>query len=172
MTDAQITSLEDLDNISSDFVNLVRDIRMFMRDYPELNVLVKGEESTDKFIAQAILSMLSDFAGTPPPLGWFDLSTLVNNHFMGALCREGSISFLLKSLILLMQRNLLPFSDGGISVNLEHKLNTLITLQRQYEHAWETAKVEKKKQMNIASIMGTSNPGTEYSLIASWSMLR
>lgn len=172
MAESQVQGLEHLDGVSDEFKDMVRDVRMFMRDYPSLNRLVKDEEHTDRFIAQAILSMLSDFAGTPPPLGWFSLTNLINNEYMWAICREGVISFLLKSLILLMQRNALPFNDGGLSVDLSRKTQELIALQRQYEASWENKKVAKKKQMNIAMTMGAASPGSEYALISSWATLR
>ena len=36
-------------------------IRAYLRDFPELNRLIKGEETSDRMIAWAVLDVLDDF---------------------------------------------------------------------------------------------------------------
>jgi hypothetical protein len=120
------------------FVSIVR---AFMRDYPELNRLIQGVEHSDRMIAWAILDALNDF-NTTPPLTSFPLKTFPSKHI---LLRGTAIS-LLESLGMLMTRNQLTFSDGGIQVGISDKSGLLMSWITLFTNKYE----EKKKQLKIA----------------------
>ena len=44
----------------------VNQVRMYLRDFPELNRLVDGYESSDRMLAWAVIDALDDFNNTPP----------------------------------------------------------------------------------------------------------
>src|SRR5690554_6677296 len=97
----------------------VQAVRLFMRDFTELNQLVQGEESSDRMILWATYDFLSDFNGTPP----FTAHTLGSLHerHLHSFSVRGTVISLLQSLILIYTRNHINFSDGGISVSINDK---------------------------------------------------
>lgn len=116
-------------------------VRMFLRDYPELNRLIKGEENSNRIIAWAILDALDDF-NTTPPMTSFQLS----NFPSVSLLTRGTVISVLESLGQLMTRNQLTFSDGGIQVGISDKTPLLMQWISLFTNKYE----EKKKQLKIA----------------------
>jgi hypothetical protein len=98
-------------------IQYVHTVRLFTRDYPELNRLIEGYESNDRLIAWAILDALDLISNTPP---WTGRYTVENFPFPHLLIRMATIN-LLESVGILMTRNHLPFSDGGIQVGISSK---------------------------------------------------
>lgn len=116
-------------------------IRAFMRDYPELNRLITGEEHSDRLIAWAILDALDDF-NTTPPITQIQLNRFPSRHIL----LRGAVISLLESLGMLMTRNQLTFSDGGIQVGISDKTGLLMNWITMFTNKYE----EKKKQLKIA----------------------
>lgn len=111
----QVSGLGD-DTIRSEVIarlDLVRRIRAKMRDYPQLNQLVEGEENDDQCILDAIEEVLSRVNETPPAVGFF-LAQNVPLYLM----MDGAIAILLESAAFLYIRNELGgWSSGGLSVS-------------------------------------------------------
>lgn len=121
---------------------MVSTVRMYLRDYPELNRLVQGEEHSNRLIAWAIVDAIDDFNASPPHIGPFGLSNFPSR----SLLIRGTVINLLESLGLLMTRNHLTFSDGGIQAGVSDKTpliqSWIALLTNRYE--------EKKRQIKIA----------------------
>ena len=155
--------------IPESFWNFIQDVRAYLRDYPEVNRLVSGMENSDKFIARQILLMLDEFAGTPPPLGYFDLESLIGSpYYWKHGCLLGTLAHILRSVLILANRNTLNFSDGNISVALEGRLPVLQSLEAQIRAEWRQALMQKKISMNISGSAGLGGAPSEYSLINAW----
>jgi hypothetical protein len=151
------------------FNSFVQTVRLFMRDHPQLNRLVKGQEHSDRMIAWAIMDFLSDFASTPPPLGYFTLEQLFARHYQ-AFALRGTVVALLQSLSMLQTRNHLQFSDGGISVAVSDKTPALQSIWRDFQSKYEQEKTQKKVTLNIEQIMSTTSGGvpSEYTFVNGW----
>ena len=54
-------STTELPSSSKTMAELVSMMRMYLRDYPHLNRLIDGEETSDRMIAWAILDAIQDF---------------------------------------------------------------------------------------------------------------
>jgi hypothetical protein len=80
-----------------------------MRDFEALNRLVKGEESSDRWIAFAVLDALDDWNTTPPLLYHDSIESHPSTH----LLILGTIISLLESVTILNMRNYLVYNDGG-----------------------------------------------------------
>lgn len=119
-------------------------VRMFMRDYPELNRLIKGEEHSDRLIAWAVIDALEDFNTTPPMTG-YGLSSFPSKH----LLLRGTIISLLESVGLLMTRNHLTFSDGGIQVGVSDKTPLIQSWIQLFTNKYEQKKQQLKVALNI-----------------------
>lgn len=140
----------------------IESVRLFMRDFSELNLLTRGEESTDRMIVWATGDFLSDFNGTPPFTG-YALDELVARNLQ-ALCVRGTVITLLQSVMLLHARNYLPFSDGGLSVSINDKAPIIQSMLQLFQAAYEQNKRQAKTALNIEQIMdmGPSSVHSDY----------
>lgn len=164
----QLQGLDGIPGVSDTFNSFIQTVRLFMRDHPQLNRLIKGEESSDRMVAWGILDFLSDFAGTPPDLGYFTLDQLMERH-MQSFAVRGTACALLQSVGILMTRNQLSFSDGGISVGVNDKAPQLMAWIRDMQAKYEQQKVQIKVSMNISQILGSfSGQHTEYFFVNGW----
>jgi len=165
---AQLQGLSGIPGVSDIFNSFIQTVRFFMRDHPQLNRLIKGEESSDRMIAWAILDFLSDFAGTPPSLGYYSLDQLFNMHYQSFALR-GTVVSLLQSVGILQTRNFLQFSDGGINVNASDKGPMWMQWIRDFQGKYEQEKVARKVSLNIAQLLGTfTGSHSEYFFVNGW----
>ena len=134
----------------------VQSVRLFMRDYPELNRLTKGEESSDRMIVWAIIHTVDDFNSTPPLIGvsWEEIPK--------SILLYGVVATLLDSVIMLSTRNHLAYSDGGINVNLD-KSGLLMQLRQMVNGTYEQKKDRYKIALNISR--GFGNVSSEYWIV-------
>ena len=117
-------------------------IRAFMRDHAELNRLIVGQEHSDRLIAWAVIDAMEDF-NTTPPMTSFQL----NNFPSKSLLRIGTVINLLESVGLLMTRNHLSFSDGGVTTGgLSDKTPLIQSWIQLFTNKYE----EKKQKLKIA----------------------
>jgi hypothetical protein len=165
---AELQGLSGIPGVSENFNSFIQTVRLFTRDHPALNRLIKGEESSDRMIAWAILDFLSDFAGTPPNLGYYTLDDMLELHYQSFALR-GTCVALLQSVGMLQTRNQLQFSDGGISVGVSDKTPMLMGWIRDFQSKYEQEKVQRKVSLNIASLLGSfSGSHSELFFVNGW----
>jgi hypothetical protein len=160
-------ALEAIEGLSPVVRQHTQVVRMFMRDFAELNLLVKGEESSDRMIAWATFDFLSDFNGTPPFTG-VGLDYIYARGWQSFALR-GTVVTLLQSLMILYGRNHLPFSDGGISINMNDKAPLIMQFLSFMQSAYEQNKRNIKTTMNIEQLLSPDSTGlfSDYSRLAS-----
>lgn len=147
---------------SVEFCQFVATIRLYLRDFPELNRLVAGEESSDRMIAWAVIDAIEDFNGTPPMIGTYTFSDLLSQG-QASLLRKGAVVNLLTSVGILQTRNHLAFSDGGLNVAISDKTPLLQSWIQLFQQQWETGKQRVKVAWNIEALLGgPSGAHTEY----------
>lgn len=149
-----IQGLPGVSQTTKDFVQLVR---LFLRDFPELNRLIAGVESTDRQIAWAVMDALADFNGTPhfTELTLDDLLAL-NQHNL--ILRMTVIS-VIESVGMLQTRNHINYSNGGITVGVNDKTPLLMQWLQYFKATTDQMKQRVKVAINIGSILGSSNSG-------------
>ena len=125
-------------------------VRAWIRDYPELNRLIEGEESSKRSIATAILDAVEDFNLSSP------LAAVgVDNFPSISLLKIGAAKFLLESLTFLQARNHLTYSDGqGVQVNESDKAPIYLNMIDRLNTEWERKKEKLIVRMNISGVMG------------------
>lgn len=128
-----------------------------MRDFAPLNLLIRGEESSDRMIAWATVDFLSDFNGTPP-FSAYSLDDLFSLNLQN-LCVRGTVIGLLQSLMIFYARNHLPFSDGGLSVSINDKAPIIQSMLSMFQSAYEQNKRMVKTALNIEGIMDAQPSG-------------
>jgi hypothetical protein len=142
----------------------VQMVRLYLRDFEELNRLVAGEESTDRMIAWAVLDALSNFNGTPhfTTLSLDDLLALNQQH----LILRMTVEALIESVGMLQTRNHINYSDGGINVGVNDKTPLLMNWLQYFRAYTEQLKQRVKVTININGILGPTNVGIHSELWA------
>lgn len=134
---------------------LVREVRRHMRDFPQLNTLIDGEESDDSDILCEINAILDDLQTRPPPIGpiWVKDAPRM-------LLIDGVVSRLLQSAALLLARNDLSFSSGNLTVQMPQVQMYLSMAQQRwmdYQQRAQAWKVARNAQDAVSSISGVSS---------------
>jgi len=154
--------LEGIQGISPEMKYMVQSVRDFMRDFPELNRLIDGEESNDRLIIWSIIDAVDDFNGTPP-ITYYSLANLLSLQ-QGSLLRSMSTAHLLTSVGLLQTRNHINYSAGGTTVGINDKTPLLFQWINMLKSFTEQRKMQVKVGLNISSLFG--EPGVHSELWA------
>lgn len=153
-------SLQGIPGITDNTREFIHMVRGHMRDYPELNRLVRGVESTDRQIAWAIVDAVSEFNGTPHFTG-YSLDRLLEKGQYSLMLRLTIIS-LIESVALLQTRNHLNYSDGGISVGVNDKTPMLMNWLQLYKGETQQKLQRVKVAMNIEDVLGEPGVHSEF----------
>jgi hypothetical protein len=129
--------------------SFVSQVRAFLRDYAELNRLIKGEESSNRQIVWAVMDALDDFNSTPP-FTIFGLSDFPSK----SLLIRATVCSLLESIGLLQTRNHINFTDGGLSVGINDKTPFIQSWLQIFRNGYEDKKLKIKVAYNIESAWG------------------
>lgn len=140
----------------TDFIGMVR---LYLRDYAELNRLIQGVENSDRLIAWAVVDALDDYNTTPP----FTSFGMINFPSKSLLLR-GTVISLLESVGLLQTRNHLTFSDGGIQVGVSDKAPMIQSWISLLSNKYEEKKMRQKIAINIENGWG-GGVSSEYSWV-------
>ena len=151
---AELVGIPGMSATTQGFVSLVRG---YMRDFPELNRLVAGQESTDRQIAWAILDAVSDFNGTPH-FTQYTLEDLLAYSQHALILRMTTVA-LIESVGLLQTRNHLNYVNGGFNVGVNDKTPLLMQWLQYFRSTTDQMKQRVKVAMNISSILDSSNHG-------------
>lgn len=151
---------------SAAFKGHVQSVRMFMRDFAQLNLLIGGEESSDRMIAWSTFDFLSDFNGTPHFTN-YSLEDLFARNLQHLAIR-GTVITLLQSVGMLYARNRLPFSDGGISADMNDKAPMIQAWLQLFQAAYEQQKRQVKVALNIETLLdgGPSGVHSDYYVLS------
>jgi len=142
----------------------VQSVRLFMRDFAELNLLIRGEESSDRMIAWATMDFLSDFNGTPPFSG-YSLDDLFARN-LHSMAIRGTVISLMQSLMIIYARNNLPFSDGGLTVSINDKAPIIQSMLGLLQSSYEQQKRMVKTAVNIEGILDHQPSGVHSDYLA------
>lgn len=140
---------------------IVAMIRLFLRDFPELNRLIAGEETSDRMIAWAVVDIIADYNGTPPFIG----NASIQNFPNLSMLKDGAISQILESVAILQTRNQMQYSDGGISVSVSDKAPMLIQFAQMFRNRYEQQKIRTKSSLNVEYAFEGGGVESEYFVI-------
>ena len=120
-------------------------LRLFLNDTPELNRLIRRQESTAEKLDLAILLAIDDYNITMPPLGNSNIGTFPSIW----LLIYGATIQVLRSAGLLQSRNDLAYSSGGVSVRLWDKTQNYQSWIMQFVQEYENKKKNFKISLNV-----------------------
>jgi len=135
-------------------------LRLFLNDTPELNRLIRREESTDTDLDLAIDLAIDDYNITAPLLGASGLATFPSLY----LLIYGATIQVLRSKGILQSRNELAYSSGGVSVRIFDKTQLYQSWIAQFVAEYERKKQNFKISANINSSLA-SGVISEYSIL-------
>lgn len=150
-------ALQGIEGTTENFRSFVQMVRLYLRDFPELNRLIAGEETSDRMIAWCVLDALSNFNGTPP-ITTYSLDDLLARGQQHLMLRI-TVECVIESVGLLQTRNHINYSDGGINVGVNDKTPLLMNWLQYFRAYTEQLKKQVKVAFNINSILGPSNVG-------------
>lgn len=134
-------------------------VRAKLRDYPELNRLIEGRETSDREIAFAIMETIDDFNTTPPLIESCTLESFPST----SLLIRGTIVNVIESVGLLQTRNQMSYSDGqGVQVSVSDKAPMLLQWISLFTNQYEQKKVKLKKALNLQGALNGSAVSSEY----------
>ncbi len=134
------------DKTLRDWVAYVRD---YMRDYPELNRLVDGEETSDRMIAFALMFTVDKFNLVPPLIGSFGITAIP-----AYIVLKGTTIHIMESIGLLQTRNQLDYSAGGVSVAHSNKTPLDQSWIQMFNSEWHQLVKAFKVATNIEESYG------------------
>lgn len=144
------------------FADFVPEVRAYIRDFPELNRLISGEESSSRMIEYCAHLAIDEF-NTMPPLTTYGISAFPSRTVLLYL----TICHLLTSVGILKSRNRFQYSDGGWSSDTEQQdtlyMNWIQLLRGQVKPQAQSLKIA----INIEGGWG-AGVGSEYGWIHGW----
>lgn len=144
------------------FGNFVPEVRAYLRDFPELNRLIQGEESSNRMIHYCVRLAVDEY-NTTPPLTTYGITNFPSRFVLLHL----TIIHLLHSVGILHSRNRFSYSDGGFSVETEQQ-EALYQRWIQLMRSQVQPLMEKQKiALNIERGWG-AGVGSEYGWIHGW----
>jgi hypothetical protein len=152
-----VSTLQGIPGISPATQNFVQMVRLYLRDYSELNRLISGEETSDRMIAWAVLDAVSDFNSTPHPTN-VSLEDMMEMNLQSLLLRM-TVTSVIESVGLLQTRNHINYSTGGMNVGVNDKTPLLLNWLQYFKGYTEQMKTRVKVSMNINSILGSGHHG-------------
>lgn len=159
-----MAELEGVQLASPTMSAFVQTVRGYIRDHPQLNRLIAGEESSNRMIQWAVLDAVDDFNGTPH-FTRFSLEELLQRSQSSLILRMTVIA-LLESVGLLQTRNHINYSNGGVNVGVNDKTPMIMQWLQYYKGFTEQRKQQVKVAINIESILGPGNSGIHSELWA------
>lgn len=157
----ELQSVIPLSSAMQEFIPVVRG---YLRDMAELNRLIAGEETGDRFIAWSILDAMSRFNGTPHFTNFsFEDLLMYNQHF---LLLRMTTETILESVGLLQTRNHINYSNGGVNVGVNDKTPMIMNWLQMFSARTDQMITRVKVALNIQGILGAENVGVHSELFA------
>jgi hypothetical protein len=133
------------------------EVRRFMRDYPDKNILLDDVEFSQQDVDQAADFIVSAYNVTTP-LSSITLEGWPAGHKY--LLLLGIAWYLVKSGTFLQKRNQLTYQDGDIApIGIDDKFSLYMSLWQTLKQEWDMMVKESKIQMNLERCYGYVSSG-------------
>lgn len=138
-------------------------LRLFLRDTPELNRLIRKEESDDEMLQFALDMAIDDWNTTAPVIGNYNIGNFPSLY----LLMHAAAIQILKSQGLYQARNELNYQTGGSSFIRSNKTNYYQSWMVNFSNEYELKKRNLKIFQNVSR--GWGGVVSEYDRIGySW----
>jgi hypothetical protein len=136
---------------------IVRQVRSLIQDYPYVNELFEGEESSDEKIARHLIEMVEDWNSTPPLLNHrITPLDLLTTRFSGprTWLVNATAARVLKAVIFKLARNAVSFTAGNVTIQPNDVWRNLQPLVQELETEYKANKVSFRIAQNVSSAYG------------------
>lgn len=127
------------------------EVREFIADYVENNHLLDTVEFSDTRISLATELAVSEF-NMLPPVGGVSVSTFLRAG--KSLLMSGILWKLFEGQMALLARNTMSYSDGGISLPIEERMQLYQAMAAQFQQSFMSSAPRIKQYLNIESGWG------------------
>lgn len=139
----------------------IEELREHIADLPELNHLLDGEEFSPTRITLA-MGIAADKYNFFLPLSNANIYNFPSKHIL----LYGTLATLFEGQSALMARNTMSYSDGGINIPVEERMQLYQSLAAMYQASFESAGKSFKLQQNIES--GWGSVSSDYASMPIW----
>ena len=138
------------------------DIRTYVKDTPDLNILLEGElQSSDELIDLAMKLSMSDINAVPPVTA-FSVSSFPNDLIM----LYGTLHHLANSEAERQLRNQINYSAQGLNAGIDDKMQQYNSLASYYRSLFDSKVKEYKVFLNTEAAWGVSR--SPYSILSEY----
>lgn len=135
----------------------VDQIRRFMRDYPNRNILLDDVEFSQEDINQGVEMVTSNYNAITPQTSLIPVSWPKHLQYVLLL---GVTAYLLKSAAILQLRNQATYQDGDIApIGIDDKYSLYMQLAQALKGEWDELVRQIKTQNNLESAYGYLSSG-------------
>jgi hypothetical protein len=137
---------------------LVRQVRSLIQDFPTVNELFEGEESSDEKIARHLVEVIEDWNGTPPLLSFkldpLTLQSQVNFQGPRTWIVNATAARVLRSVMFKLARNDVPYTAGSVTIQPSSVWRNLQPLVQEMEAEYRANKQGFKIAQNVSGAFG------------------
>ena len=135
----------------------VDQIRRFMRDYPNKNILLDDVEFSQDDVNQGLEMVTSNYNAITPQTSYLPASWPSHLQYVVLL---GVASYLLKSAAILQLRNQATYQDGDIApIGIDDKYQQYMQLAQAFKSEWDELVRQIKTQNNLEAAYGWLSSG-------------
>jgi len=127
----------------------VQEVREFISDYAPNNYLIDGEEMSDTYIALCMTLGVDSYNSFPPRSGLG-----IQNFPSKSVLLWGTLWHMYLGKAALLARNHMSYSDGGLQIPIEERMQLYQSLAGQYEASFKSSAMDLKKHLNMESGWG------------------
>lgn len=136
--------------IWSDREGAIATARAFIRDNPNTNALLDGQETDDTLIGLCLDLAMDDWNSSPPLIGNYALES----HPSQSLILICTVLWILKSAGIMQSRNQLDYASGGITIATSNKTPLYQSWINLLMQEYEAKKANFKKAVNAEMAYG------------------
>ena len=140
----------------------VSEVRAYIRDFPELNRLISGEESSDRMIEYCVWLAIDEWNTTPPLSG-----SNISNFPSRVILLQLTMCHLLSSVGVLKSRNRFSYNDSGFSVQTDAQDDRYIRWIGLLRSQVNQRVTQLKVALNVAGGYG-AGLSSDYGWINGW----
>lgn len=126
-------------------------VREYLQDYDEQNLLLDKAEFTDTFIELCMQMAVSDFNSMQP----IAITAPLNNFPSMSILLYGTCYFMFNGRAALAARNNLTYSDGGLQIPVEEKFELYTNLAGSFGAMFKDAAQKYKISANMEQGWGS-----------------
>ena len=138
---------------------LVRQVRRYIQDYPEVNELVEHQETTDEQLARWIVDIVDDFNYSPPLMRTFapTPTMLWQDPELGGVRKwvvDMAAARAMKSIVNKLARNDMPYTAGNTTIQPHAVWRNLQPIVQDLEIQYKEFRNIYKTQKNLEQVWG------------------